>query len=66
MCFSQFYQKSNMILWAIRTLWYKGSAENKKKHMFAKKGISIKNSSLKLKVWLFKKVEIWSKYVNIG
>ena len=33
-----FYQKSNMILWSIRTFWYKGSAENKeKKHMFAKK-----------------------------
>ena len=28
--FSQFYQKSNMILWSIRTFWYKGSAENKK------------------------------------
>ena len=29
--FSQFYHKSNMILWSIRTFWYKGSAENKKK-----------------------------------
>ena len=29
--FSQFYQKSNMILWSIRTFWYKGSAENNKK-----------------------------------
>ena len=44
-----FYQKSNMILWSIRTFWYKGSIENKGKNMFAKKGISLKNSSLKLK-----------------
>ena len=28
--FSLFDQKSNMILWSIRTFWYKGSAENKK------------------------------------
>ena len=28
---SHFYQKSNIIIWSIRTLWYKGSAENKKK-----------------------------------
>ena len=27
---SFFYQKSNIILWSIRTFWYKGSAENKK------------------------------------
>ena len=26
-----FYPKSNMILWSIRTFWYKGSAENKKR-----------------------------------
>ena len=48
-CFSQFYQKSNMILWSIRTFWYKGSAENKKRNMFAKRPISHKNSSLNLK-----------------
>ena len=37
---SQFYQKSNMILWSIRTFWYKGSAENKKKHVRKKAYIS--------------------------
>ena len=26
-----FYKKSNLILWSIRTFWYKGSAENKDK-----------------------------------
>ena len=31
-CFSHlFYQNSNMILWSIRTFWYKGSAEIKEK-----------------------------------
>ena len=35
--FSHFYQKSNMILWSIRTFWYKGSAENKKKQRVRKK-----------------------------
>ena len=30
----------------------------RKKNMFTKKGISLKNSSLKLKVWLFKKTMI--------
>ena len=32
-----FYQKSNMILWSIRTFWYKGSAKNKKKIHVRKK-----------------------------
>ena len=53
--FSQFYQKSNMILWSIRTFWYKGSAENKKNKHVRKKSISLKNSSLKQKVWFFQK-----------
>ena len=36
-------QKSNMILWSIRTFWYKGSAENKKKiHVREKRYISQK------------------------
>ena len=60
--FSQFYQKSNMILWSIRTFWYKGSAENKNKKMFAEKGISLKNSSLKLKAWFRRKV---NKSINL-
>ena len=55
----QFYQQSNMILWSIRTFWYKGSAENNKKNMVAKKCISLKNSSLKFKVcFFFKKVNV--------
>ena len=41
--FLQFYQKSNMILWSIRTFWYKGSAENKeKRHVREKRYISQK------------------------
>ena len=41
--FSQFYQKSKIILWSIRTFWYKGSAENKKKkHVREKRYISQK------------------------
>ena len=39
--------------------------KTRKKCMFAKKGISLKNSSLKLKVWFFRKVEIWCEKVNI-
>ena len=35
--FSPFYKKSNMILWSIRTFWYKGSAENKEKKDVRKK-----------------------------
>ena len=31
-----FYKKSNMILWPIRTFWYKGSAENKAKYQVRK------------------------------
>ena len=39
--FSQFYQKSNMILWSIRTFGYKGSTQNKKrKHVPEKRYIS--------------------------
>ena len=50
MIFIFVYPKSNMILWSIRTFWYKGSAENKGKQHVRKKSISLKNSSLKLKV----------------
>ena len=35
--FCIFYQKSKMLLWSIRTFWYKGSAENKKKSQVRKK-----------------------------
>ena len=42
-CFLLLYQKSNMILWSIRTFWYKGSAENKRKrHVREKRYISQK------------------------
>ena len=64
--FSHFRPKSNMILWSIRTFWYKDSAENKKKYMFANKCIFLKNSSLALTVWFFKKVDIWYEKTNIG
>ena len=61
-----FYQKSNMILWSIHTFWYTASAENKENIHVRKKGISLKNSSLKLKVGFSTKAQIWSKYVIIG
>ena len=51
-----FYQKSNMILWSIRTFWYKGSAENKKKKHVHEKSMSLNEISLKLEVLFFKKV----------
>ena len=54
--FPFFYPKSNMILLSIRTFWYKGSAENKKKHIFAKRCISLKNISLKLESYVFFKL----------
>ena len=53
--FSQFYQKSNMILWSIRTFWYKGSAKNKKKkHVREKRYISQKQQP-KTKIMIFHK-----------
>ena len=61
-----FYQKSNMILWSIRTFWYKGSAENKTKiHVREKRYISQKQQP-KTQIMIFQKNQIWSKYVNIG
>ena len=42
-CFHIVYQQSNIILWSIRTFWYKGSAEIKKKiHVREKRYISQK------------------------
>ena len=43
--FSLFYQKVKMILWSIRTFWYKGSAENKGNWQVRKKGYISQNSS---------------------
>ena len=41
--FSLFYKKSNMILWSIRTFWYKGSAEiQEQKQVHEKEHISQK------------------------
>ena len=34
-----------MLLWSIRTFWYKGSAENGKNDQFEKNVMSLKNSS---------------------
>ena len=42
---SLFYQTVKMILWSIRTLWYKGSAENKDKRQGRKQIIPLKNTS---------------------
>ena len=49
---SLFYPKSNMILWSIRTFWYKGSAENKEQINVRGKNKSSKISSLTLKAWV--------------
>ena len=62
-----FYQKSKMILWSIRTFWYKGSAENtKKKHVRKKAYISQKQQPETQSVFFQKQIEIWCIKVNIG
>ena len=49
------YQKSNTILWSIRTFWYTGSAENKKQiHVREKRYISQKQQP-KTKRLIFQK-----------
>ena len=54
-----------MILWSIHTLWEKGSAKNKGEQHSQKNKIS-QNQQPKTQSMIFQKVEIWSKYVNIG
>ena len=39
-CVFIYLQKTAMILWSIRTFWYKGSAEIKETNMFAKTYLS--------------------------
>ena len=56
-----------MILWSIRTFWYEGSAENKKKmNVHDKMYIFQKQQPESQSVIFQKKVEISCKYVNIG
>ena len=43
--FSIFYEKMKMILWSIRTFWYKGSAENEEKMQVRTKAPFLKNNS---------------------
>ena len=43
--FPLFYQQAEMILWSIRTFWYKGSAENKENDKFEKRATSLKIGS---------------------
>ena len=62
--FSLFYQKSNMILWSIRTFWYKGSAENKKKKTYPRQNHISQKQLPKTKSVIFRKklrydVERW-------
>ena len=62
-----FFTKS--LIWSYGRYTHSGirvRPKTRNKYMFAKRPISLKNSSLKLKAWFFKKVEIWCKYVNIG
>ena len=54
--FSFFYQKSNMILWSIRTFWYKGSAENKGKTHVRKKGYTSQKQQPKTKSMIWGKM----------
>ena len=49
------YQKSNMILWSIRTFWYKGSAENKNKQTCSHKKIYLSNTAAKTQSRMFRK-----------
>ena len=41
---SLFFKENEMVLWSIRTFWYKGSAENKENGKFEKK-LYLKNCS---------------------
>ena len=49
------YQKSNMILWSIRTFWYKGSAENKGKTNVRKKDYISQKQQPKTQSMIFHK-----------
>ena len=49
------YQKSNIILWSIRTFWYKGSAENNKKRHVREKNYISKKQQPETKSVIFQK-----------
>ena len=51
-----FYQKSNIILWSIRTFWYKGSAENKKKNTCSRKRYISQKQQPKNQSMMFKNI----------
>ena len=53
-----------VILWSIRTFWYKGLAKIKEKIKFEKRRLSLKNSSPDSKAD-FRKVFIWYLGYNI-
>ena len=68
MIFSLVYEKVKMILWSIRTFWYKGSAKTMENDKFEKKAslsLSLKNSSPDSKAVFSGKVFIWYLEVNI-
>ena len=63
-CIFIFYQKSNMILWSIRTFWYKGSAAIKEKCHVRKNTYIYQKQQPKTQSVI--KKGIWYKKVNIG
>ena len=56
--FSLCYQKVKVILWSIRTLWYKGWAGNNEKWLVRKKALSLETSSPDSKAAFSGKLEL--------
>ena len=61
------YQKSKMILWSIRSFWYKGSAGNKEQKQVREKAYIYQKQQPKAQRRILQQnMKIWCKYVNIG
>ena len=65
MIFSLFHEKMKVILWSIRTFWYKGLAKIRKKIEFAKKLYSAKNNSSDGKAVFHKRVKKSMKFTFV-
>ena len=65
MFFHYFAKKVKVILWSIRTFWYKGLAKTMKNDKFEKKASILKKIIVCMKKRFFKKVFIWYLEVNI-
>ena len=53
--FILFYQTVKMILWSIRTLWYKGLAKIKEKLRVRKKGLFLEKIAAQVRSLIFQK-----------